>query len=241
MYASQADASTMESMRRFRAAARHSRRVRALRIAVPVVVVLALLVVAGVSIFNPWRMLKGLPIEMGNLVVSGTKITMESPRMAGYTPDGRAYEVSAQAAAQDITRPDQVELQQIQARLEMQDRSRVQMIATRGVFHTKDELLRLDEQIVLTSRSYEGRLREALVDMRKGTVVSDKPVALKWLDGDLEAQTLRITDNGSVIRFDGGVSMTVKLRGPQGASQDNAGRRSASQSQDTASQGAETP
>lgn len=219
MYALQTD-HTMDSMRRFRAAARHSRRVRALRIAVPILVALLLLVIVGVSVFNPWRMLTSLPIEMGNLVVSGTKITMEAPRMAGYTPDGRAYEVSAQAAAQDLTKPDQVELQQIQARLEMQDKSQVQMIAKKGVFQTRGEVLKLDEQILIKSSTYEGRLQEAVVEMKKGAVSSDKPVALKWLDGDLEAQSLRIIDNGAIIRFEGGVSMTVKLKSQAPENQD---------------------
>jgi lipopolysaccharide export system protein LptC len=219
LYALQTD-HTMDSMRRFRAAARHSRRVRALRIAVPILVALLLLVIVGVSVFNPWRMLTSLPIEMGNLVVSGTKITMEAPRMAGYTPDGRAYEVSAQAAAQDLTKPDQVELQQIQARLEMQDKSQVQMIAKKGVFQTRGEVLKLDEQILIKSSTYEGRLQEAVVEMKKGAVSSDKPVALKWLDGDLEAQSLRIIDNGAIIRFEGGVSMTVKLKSQAPENQD---------------------
>jgi lipopolysaccharide export system protein LptC len=220
LYASQAD-HTMDSMRRFRVAARHSRRVRALRIAVPILVGLALVSIVAVSVFNPWRMLKNLPIEMGNLVVSGTKITMEAPRMAGYTPDGRAYEVSAQAAAQDITKPDQVELQQIQAKLEMQDKSQVQMTAAKGIFQTKGEILKLEDQIFLKSSTYEGRLQEAVVEMKKGTVSSDKPVTLKWLDGDLEAQSLRIVDSGAVIRFDGGVSMTVKLKAQTPAAQDS--------------------
>jgi lipopolysaccharide export system protein LptC len=211
----------MDSMRRFRAAARHSRRVRVLRIAVPILVGMSLFSIFAVSIFNPWRMLKSLPIEMGNLVVSGTKITMESPRMAGYTPDGRAYEVSAQAAAQDITKPDQVELQQIQARFEMQDKSQVQMTATKGIFQTKGEVLKLEDQIFLKSSSYEGRLQEAVVEMKRGTVSSDKPVALKWLDGDLEAQSLRILDNGAIVRFDGGVSMTVKLKSQAPQNQDS--------------------
>ncbi len=84
-------------MRRFRVGcARIRGACGALRIAVPIAgwsgVVLDR---GGVRCFNPWRMLVNLPIEMGNLVVSGTKITMEAPRMAGFTPDGRAYEVSA--------------------------------------------------------------------------------------------------------------------------------------------------
>ena len=42
---------------RFAAAARHSRMVRILRVAVPAAVVLAMAAIVGVSIFNPFRML----------------------------------------------------------------------------------------------------------------------------------------------------------------------------------------
>jgi lipopolysaccharide export system protein LptC len=81
---------------RFAIAARHSRMVRVLRVAVPAAVILALAMIVGVSIFNPFRMLlPKLPLDAGNLVVSGTKITMESPHMAGYTSDHRPFEVWA--------------------------------------------------------------------------------------------------------------------------------------------------
>ena len=77
---------------RFAIAARHSRMVRVLRVAVPAAVVLAMAGIVAVSIFNPFRMLlPHLPVDMGNLVVSGTKITMETPHMAGYTPDRRPW------------------------------------------------------------------------------------------------------------------------------------------------------
>src|SRR5215204_3256827 len=96
---------------RFAGAARHSRMVRVLRIAVPTAVVLAMAAVVGVSIFNPFRMLlPKLPVDIGNLVVSGTKITMESPHLAGFSTDRRPYELWAKAATQDLTDPDHVEL-----------------------------------------------------------------------------------------------------------------------------------
>ena len=61
--------------------------------------------------FNPLRMLGKLPVDIGNLVISGTKITMEQPHLSGFTRDARAYELTADAAAQDLTKPDIVELQ----------------------------------------------------------------------------------------------------------------------------------
>ena len=61
----------------------------------------------AVSIFNPFRMLMPkLPVDIGNLVVSGTKITMETPHVAGFSADRRPYELWAKAAIQDLTDPD---------------------------------------------------------------------------------------------------------------------------------------
>src|ERR1700733_9485928 len=103
---------------RFAVAARHSRMVRVLRVAVPAAVVLAMAGIVGVSIFNPFRMLlPKLPIDMGNLVVSGTKITMESPHMAGFSTDQRPYEMSAKTATQDLTDPDHVDLNTLRAKV----------------------------------------------------------------------------------------------------------------------------
>src|SRR3977135_1472326 len=101
---------------RFAIAARHSRMVRALRIAVPAAVILAMAAIVGVSVFNPFRMLMPkLPLDIGNLVVSGTKITMESPHLSGYTTDQRPYEMWAKTAIQDVTDPDHVDLKSLRA------------------------------------------------------------------------------------------------------------------------------
>src|ERR1700692_846331 len=109
---------------RFKIAARHSGRVRALRVAVPAAVILAMAGVVAISIFNPFRMLlPKLPIDMGNLVVSGTKITMESPHMSGYTTDKRPYEVWAKTATQDLTDPDHLDLKTLRGKLVMEDQS----------------------------------------------------------------------------------------------------------------------
>ena len=119
---------------RFAIAARHSRIVRVLRVAVPAAVVLAMTAIVFVSIFNPFRMLlPKLPIDMGNLVVSGTKITMESPHMSGYTPDQRPYEVWAKTATQDVTDPDNVELKTLRAKVLMEDQTTVTLDARNGV------------------------------------------------------------------------------------------------------------
>jgi len=201
-----------DSDRAFRSARRHSRLVRVLRIAIPAVVIVGLVVITLMTYFNPLRMLAKLPININDLVVSGTKITMEQPRLSGFTHDARAYELSADAAKQDLTKPDIVELHNIHAKVQMQDKSTMQMSAVTGIYDTKGEMLKLERNILLSSSTgYQGRMSEASVDIRKGNVVSNKPVELKMLQGTLNANRLEIVDSGDLVRFFGGVSMTMML------------------------------
>ncbi len=203
-----------QSDRAFRAARHHSRVVRLLRVAIPAAIVVMLVGAFLVSYFNPARMLAALPVNLDNLVVSGTKITMEKPRLSGFTKDQRAYEFTAEAAAQDLTKPDLVELRNIDARVKMQDNSTMKMLALTGLYDTKKETLKLEQQILLSSDTgYKGRLTEAVVDVRTGNVVSDKPVELEMLQGILNAKRLAITNSGEIIRFENGVAMTLMLNG----------------------------
>jgi lipopolysaccharide export system protein LptC len=212
-----------DSERAFRAARRHSRVVRILRVAVPVAVMVGFIGIFLITYLNPLRMLGKLPIDAGNLVVSGTKITMEKPHLSGFTRDERAYELSADAAKQDLTKPDMIELRNIHAKVQMQDKSTMEMSATAGIYDSKGETLKLDQNIVLSSSTgYRGRLSEATVDIRKGYVVSEQPVEVEMLQGTLNANRLEIVDSGDLVRFDGGVKMTLML-GEAAASQAKSG------------------
>jgi lipopolysaccharide export system protein LptC len=196
---------------RFAVAARHSRMVRILRIAVPGAVGLSMAVVIGISIFNPFRMLMPkLPIDMGNLAVSGTKITMEAPHLSGYTPDQRPYEMWAKTAVQDVTDPDHVELNKLKTKLLMQDGSTLFLDSLTGLFDNKAQTLDLHKDIFLqTTTGYEARLTQAHVDMVKNTVDSDEHVNVKLTNGTLSSDRLRIINGGEIIRFEGNVVMNL--------------------------------
>jgi len=194
---------------RFAAAARHSRMVRILRITVPAAVALAMAGVIGISIFNPFRMMMPkIPLDMGNLVVSGTKITMESPHLSGYTPDQRPYEMWAKTAVQDVTDPDRVELHKLRTKLLMQDGSTVFLDSLTGLFDNKAQTLDLHKDIFLqTTTGYEARLTQAHVDLVKNTVDSNEHVDVKLTNGTLSSDRLHITNGGEVVLFEGNVVM----------------------------------
>jgi lipopolysaccharide export system protein LptC len=209
---------------RFAVAARHSRMVRILRIAVPAAVSLAIAAVIAISIFNPFRMLMPkLPLDMGNLVVSGSKVTMESPHLAGYTPDQRQYELWAKTAIQDLTDPDHVELNKLRTKLLMQDGSTVFLDARTGLFDNKAQTLDLRKDIFLkTTSGYEARLTQAFIDLAKNTVDSEERVDVKLTNGTLSSDRLHITEGGAVMRFEGNVVMHLDHVDAEDTTQANA-------------------
>jgi len=202
---------------RFAAAARHSRMVRLLRVAVPAAVLLAMASIVLVSVINPFRILapNNVPVDMSNLVVSGTKITMETPHLAGFSTDQRPYELWAKAAIQDLADPDHVELRTLRAKVMMEDKSTVTMDARTGFFDSKQQMLDLRKDIFLqSSTGYEARLSQAYVDINKGTVTSDEHVDVKLLNGTLTADRLRIINSGEIVRFEGNVVMNLIMESP---------------------------
>lgn len=195
--------------RLFRAAARHSRFVRFCRGAIPISLILVVGTVAGLAYFKPLHLLK-LPIDPAKLVISGTKITMEAPRLGGFTRDGRPYDLTARAAAQDLTNPSVLELSDLHAKVQMQDKSTVEMQAATGRYDTTADLLMLKTDIVLTSSTgYSAKLVEARIDIKKNTIVSDNHVEVTMTNGTVNANHLEVTENGELIHFDKGVEMNV--------------------------------
>jgi lipopolysaccharide export system protein LptC len=199
--------------RAFRAAVRHSRHVRILRAAIPLTVVAV--VVGGAAfafLFKPLRVLSGMPVDVRSMVVSGTKIMMHQPLLAGVTRDNRHYNMVAQAAAQDLTKPDMLELQGIHATMEMRDKVTFETTAKDGLYNTKTEQLTLNHNIVVTSSSgYQAYLNEAVVDVRASRIVSDKPVEVKTATWTINANRMEVAESGDLMRFERGVFVTLLL------------------------------
>jgi len=200
---------------RFRAAKRHSRRVRLLRVGLPVAAVIACGLLALVSWFNPLRMMAKLPISVGDVIVSGTKIKMENPKLSGFTRDKRRYDITAGAAAQDLTTPGMIELHDISAVFEMQDKTTTKLVARDGMLDTKNDRLTLENDIVVTtSKGEEGYLEQAIVDTKSGNVVSEKPVRLKLTNGTVKGNRFELINSGEIVRFERGVVANMKFDNP---------------------------
>jgi lipopolysaccharide export system protein LptC len=188
-------------------ARRHSTRVRVLRRAIPVGAGLAIGLVAFVTLFDPFGRMGVEGLSIGGLNLSGTKITMEQPRLTGFQKDTRPYEITASHATQDVRRPTQVELVTMRGRLTLDDKgTKAHLEAARGIFDTKNEQLELrDDVLVTTDSGYKAQLRSAAVDFKANTVLSREPVRVEMPGGTIESDGLEVTDGGRRIVFEGRV------------------------------------
>lgn len=192
----------------YNAAIRHSARVRTLKRLIPAGALLAFAIVVGISLINPFRSIGGL--SMGPVSLSGSKITMDTPKLKGFRDGNLPYELSAAAATQDITKPDEVELQTINGRVSLGGDDFALIDAGTGVYDSKKEFMDLKGDVrVRTNAGYDARLSSATIDFKNGLVVSNEPVTVATNEGTISADRLDISENGKHIVFEGRVQAVM--------------------------------
>ncbi len=197
--------------RAFNKAKRHSRWVRVAKIAIPLGSLIGIGAVGLVAYLDPFRKIENL--TFGAVGVSGTNVTMEAPKLTGFKNDNRPYEVTASAATQDVRKPNFVELKDLRARIVTDDKGSVANLeASVGVLDTQKEQMNLRRDVkVRTDSGQQVLLRSAFVDFKSGTVVSNEPVTVLLGDnGEIQAEGLRVIDNGKQMSFKGRVRTTFQ-------------------------------
>lgn len=191
---------------------RHSRKVRFVKRVLPVLLGGTLIALVGVSVLQQMNIKIELPFELGALHLSGTRLTMEVPKLSGFTDDGRGYWVNAASASQDLTNPDILELTDIDARLELANKGWAGVKSKTGAVDTKRQVIWLKDGVDLsTAAGYSGRLADAEVDAKAGSVATGNPVVLTYKDGKLTADRMTVKDRGSYAFFEGHVQLDFRM------------------------------
>lgn len=198
------------------AAQKHSRRVQMLRIALPAVAIAGVVIMALILLFDPLRIYRQLPVQFSNLSIEGNKITMEAPKLTGFTRDKKPYNVTAVTAVQDLTQPNIIELHEIHGNLEQENRGGTELRAKAGVYDMKAENLQLHGGIEIHSENgYHAYLNDAFIEVKQGRMVTKNPVNATFPDGTLQAARAEIREHGAIVFFEGGVVVDLKLPPPE--------------------------
>jgi lipopolysaccharide export system protein LptC len=91
----------------------------------------------------------------------------------------------------------------------MKDGVQYEVLAQSGLFENKNDKLTLHQKVLVNSTAYQAKLTEAVINMKTGHVVSDKPVEVTMTQGVINANRLEVINSGEVILFDKGVVMVL--------------------------------
>ena len=189
------------------AALSHSARVRRLKVMLPVaavVVSLAFIAVSMVRAYLPENLkIEGAKIENG-------KVVMAKPAIAGRNSDGINYSMLAERALQDIKNPSLITLETIKAAVPVNDDLIARVEAQSADYDRSTDKLALTSPFtVLLSNGLTADFKSAKLDIKGGSMSTDDPVTITKEGTSVVANSLKMTDKGRVITFEGKVRMNV--------------------------------
>ena len=189
------------------AARRHSRRVRRLRVLLPVT---GVAIIGALALVTQIGLPGDLDLSAAQLSVTRNSIIMDNPRITGFDEDKREYTVSADRAVQPLLNPQKVMLEAIDAKVTVAGQGTATITAQSGNYDNTDGTLVLNGPISMkSSQGYVLNMTGADVDLKAGTMSSQSPVSVGYQDSSTTGQSLSVTQGGELIVLDGGVRTTL--------------------------------
>ena len=193
----------------FKAAGRHTARVRLLRRFILFGAVLGSVALVVFAFSNPFpAVLPGLSLD--GVGLSGSKVTMDHPKLTGFRSDGRPYDLLASSAVQDAKTPNVLELHDIDAHVTMADQSVVHIVSAAGLYDSSKETMQLKSAIHLTSdKGLDAHMLSAFIAFKTGAVETHEPLTVVMTTGTVSADSMHMVDNGATVVFEGHVHTVV--------------------------------
>jgi lipopolysaccharide transport protein LptA len=194
-----------------RTARRHSKSVQILKVALPITALatagfFALTVFKGIG-FGP-----GVPdLKMPEIV--GENLKMRNPHYEGFNADGGRYWVKAETAQQDLKSLTVVRLDGITGELTDVKKRKTNLVATRGLYDSKVNLLELYDSIVVTGDGgLSANLTRASVKTNEGIITSDQPSTVSMDAGQITSNQLTIRQKSKEYTFLDNVRTHMKAK-----------------------------
>jgi lipopolysaccharide export system protein LptC len=189
------------------------RTVGVLRLALPIG---ALLLVALVM---AWPQITGrgagliVPMFAPGEIDGADAMRMHRPRYVGQTKHDEPFELTAASAALDPLSPSRVHLDQLAAEIDARGERDFRLQAVSGIYDRDRDRLDLSDGIeVTTSDGYRFETPTASVNLERGRVVGDQPIAGAGPSGTLAADRFEFEDGGQILRFKGRVKVVLQPR-----------------------------
>lgn len=191
----------------YQSALAHSRRVKRLRVLLPVAAVIVSLIFIAVTFVRSY-LPENLTVQSAR--IEDGKIVMESPAIAGRNEKGISYSMTAVRALQDVADPNMITLENVKAAMPMSGDVIARVTAKGGIFdRAKDQLNMTAPFQVNLSNGTTGYFQSARLDVPKSLMESVDPVKITTPDASIIAQSMKILDNGKTISFAGKVQVNL--------------------------------
>lgn len=192
----------------YQAALAHSAFVRKMKVFLPVLAAIisaAFIVVSIIRTYLP----ETLSIESAR--IENGKIVMERPAISGRNKDGINYSMIASRALQDIQNPNMISLEDVKAAVPVNDDVIARVTTTVADFDRGSDMLDLAKPFdVNLSNGITARFKSAHLDINAGVMDSRDPVDISMKEGSIVADSLKITDKGRTITFQGKVRLHLE-------------------------------
>ena len=193
---------------------RHSRRVRQLRIVLPVAA--GLLMMVTFLLIRPNT--SNTPISLENAALTNQGVVIQNPVFSDSTENGEPFDLSAASAREDLASPGWVYLNKIRASMTSRANVLIELVAPEG------DMLRAQKKLVLseknlkgdtlpvslnTSNGYHLEMRDLNVDFEKRSAHTDNEVIGKGPIGSFRADKMVLKPDAHLISFIGDVTIRV--------------------------------
>nr|WP_045837292.1 LPS export ABC transporter periplasmic protein LptC [Hyphomicrobium sp. 99] len=207
------------------AAHRHSRRVRILKIALPLAAV-ATAVISTVNILGNAGIGPSLPpLEVPQIVADNLK--MHNPHYEGFNADGGRYWVKAETAQQDLKTMSAIHLQGITGELTDAKKQKTNLVATRGLFDNSTNILELYDSIHVTGDGgLTAQLTRATIKTKENIITSDQPSTILMGAGQITSNQLTIRQKAKEYTFVENVRTHMKPKEAQPSTNDPSAQQS---------------
>jgi lipopolysaccharide export system protein LptC len=205
----------------FARAQRHSRRVRFLKLALPLGGVAAIVLIVSAYVYSQLA----LPsIDPGEARIVDGKLIMNNPKIAGTDSKNRPYNLTAVRAVQDAERPTRITLETIEGNLTIDDKNSAAVTAGVGIYDSLAKTLDLSGKVAVdTKDGMSLRMEGASIDIESGKLVTTQPVSIDTGRARISAQSLTVEDKGNRIIFENRVRMTLMPIDPKEAARNKSG------------------
>ncbi|RWA71352.1 LPS export ABC transporter periplasmic protein LptC [Mesorhizobium sp. M1C.F.Ca.ET.193.01.1.1] len=210
----------------FDRARRHSRRVRVLKFAVPL---LAAAIAIAFPIYSYLAAPVSISVQADGTAFSDGKLVMANPKLNGFTKQKLPYSLTATRATQNVGTQAIIDLEGINAKLPVASDNVVSVTAAHGIYNRDANTMDLTSDVnVTTSDGMVAKFKSVFLDMGKGSMKTDNPVDVSRNGSRITADSMSVEDNGQVVVFENRVRVDIDAASLK-AAEAKSGEQNASQ------------